>query len=68
MKTLEYFPHYYHKELRFTFLNVVIGQGSSIFELLSGENQTLLIWGNSLLVLDLGLHILDGVGTAPPRG
>ncbi len=44
------------------FLNVIIGQSTSIFKLLSGKNQSLLIWGNSLLILDLGLHILNGVG------
>ena len=43
------------------FLNVVVRQSSAVFQLLSGENQTLLIRGNSLLVLDLGLDIVDGV-------
>ena len=33
----------------------------SILELLSCEDQSLLIWGNALLVLDLGLNVLDGV-------
>merc|ERR1711868_227587 len=42
-------------------LNVVIGEGSSIFQLLSSKDQSLLIWGNSFLVLDLGLDILNGV-------
>ena len=42
-------------------LDVVITQCPSIFELLSGENQTLLIRGDSLLVLDLGLDVVDGV-------
>ena len=42
-------------------LDVVIGQGATVLKLLASEDQTLLIWGNSLLVLDLGLHILDGV-------
>ena len=42
-------------------LNVVIGKGAAVLELLSGENQTLLIWGNSLLVLNLSLHVLDGI-------
>jgi hypothetical protein len=30
--------------------------------LLSGEDQSLLVRGNALLVLDLGLDIVDGVG------
>ena len=42
-------------------LDVVIRKGASIFELLSGENQALLIGGNSLLVLDFGLHVVDGI-------
>ena len=42
-------------------LDVVIREGTTVFQLLSGEDQTLLIWGNSLLVLDLSLHVLNGV-------
>merc|ERR1711944_103009 len=38
------------------------GQGPSIFQLFSSEDEPLLIWRNSFLVLDLGLDILDGVG------
>ena len=34
-------------------LDVVVAQGSAIFELLSGEDESLLIRGDSLLVLDL---------------
>jgi len=43
------------------FLDVVIGEGSSIFELLSSEDESLLIWGNTFLILDLGFDVLDGV-------
>merc|ERR1712029_1092013 len=43
-------------------LNVIIGQSATIFQLLASEDQTLLIGRNTFLVLDLGLHILDGVG------
>merc|ERR1712213_241406 len=42
-------------------LDVVIREGSSIFKLLSSEDQSLLVWGNSFLVLDLGLDILNRV-------
>merc|ERR1712152_26325 len=42
-------------------LDIVIGKSSSIFQLLSSKDQSLLIWGNSFLVLDLGLDILNGV-------
>ena len=42
-------------------LNVVIRKGASIFKLLSGEDQTLLVRRNTFLVLDLGLDILNRV-------
>ena len=43
-------------------LDVVVRKGTAIFELLSSEDKTLLIRWDSLLVLNLGLHIVDGVG------
>jgi len=42
-------------------LDVIVLEGSSVFELLTGEDKSLLIWGNSFLILDLGLHVLDGI-------
>ena len=42
-------------------LDVVIGKGTSIFQLLSSEDQTLLIRRDSLLVLDLGFDIVNGI-------
>lgn len=42
-------------------LDVVIRKSTSIFELLSSEDQTLLIRRNSFLVLDLLLNILNGI-------
>ena len=36
------------------FLDVVIGKSSSIFELLTSEDKSLLIWGNTFFILDLG--------------
>jgi hypothetical protein len=44
-------------------LDVVVAQGTAILELLSGEDQSLLVWGNAFLVLDLGLDIVDGIAT-----
>merc|ERR1711923_280361 len=44
------------------FLNVVIGEGSAILELFPSKNQPLLIWRNSLLVLDFSLDVLNSVG------
>merc|ERR1712214_28698 len=43
-------------------LDVVVREGSSIFQLLSSKDQPLLVWGNALLVLNLCLDILNGVG------
>jgi len=42
-------------------LNVVVAEGATILELLSGEDEALLVGGNTLLVLDLSLDIVDGV-------
>merc|ERR1719392_15669 len=42
-------------------LDVVVGQSPAILQLLASEDQPLLIRGDSLLVLDLGLDILDSV-------
>ena len=42
-------------------LNVVVRKSSAVLELLSSEDQSLLIGGDSLLVLNLGLNILNGV-------
>ena len=35
-------------------LDVVVRESSSILELLSGEDESLLIWGNTFFILDLG--------------
>ena len=42
-------------------LNIVIGEGTAVLELLTGEDQTLLIRGNTLLVLDLLLDIVNAI-------
>jgi len=42
-------------------LDVVIRKGAAILELLSGEDETLLIRGDSFLVLDLRLDVVDRV-------
>ena len=43
-------------------LDVVVRESAAVLQLLSGKDQTLLIRRNSLLVLDLGLDVIDGVG------
>ena len=42
-------------------LDVVIGEGSAVLELLTSEDESLLVWWDTFLVLDLSLDILDGV-------
>ena len=42
-------------------MDVVVGESSSIFELLTSEDESLLIWWNSFLILDLCLDVFDGV-------
>merc|ERR1712038_1152380 len=42
-------------------LDVVIREGAAILKLLSSENETLLIRWDSLLILNLGLDIINGV-------
>ena len=43
-------------------LDVVVGKGSSVLELLTGEDKSLLIGRDTFLILDLGLNVLNGVG------
>ena len=43
------------------FLYVVVWKCSSIFKTFACENKSLLIWGNTFLVLDLGLHVFNCV-------
>ena len=49
-------------------LNVVIGQSPAVLKLLASEDEALLIGRNALLVLDLSLDILDGVGGLHVQG
>ena len=35
-------------------LNVIVGKSTAILELLTSEDESLLVWGNTFLVLDLG--------------
>jgi hypothetical protein len=46
-------------------LDVVVGESAAVLELLAGEDQALLVRGNALLVLDLGLDIVCPK-SAPP--
>jgi len=42
-------------------LDVVITQGTSVLQLLTSKDETLLIRGDSFLILNLSLHVVDGV-------
>ena len=42
-------------------LDVVVRKSTAILQLLSSKDQTLLIRGDSLLILDLGLDIVNGI-------
>merc|ERR1712013_924702 len=41
-------------------LDVVVGEGAAVFELLTSEDESLLIGRDAFLVLDLSLHVVDG--------
>jgi len=43
------------------FLDVVIREGASVLKLLAGEDETLLVGRDALLVLDLSLDVIDRV-------
>ena len=42
-------------------LDVVVAQGAAILQLLTSKDQALLVRGNALLVLDLGLDVVNCV-------
>mgnify|MGYP006951861129 FL=1 len=42
-------------------LDVVIAESSVIFKLLSSEDESLLIWRNTFLVLDFSFDVVNGV-------
>lgn len=48
-------------ELDVVLLDVVVGEGAAILELLAREDEALPVGGEALLVLDLGFDNADGV-------
>jgi hypothetical protein len=42
-------------------LDIVVGEGSAIFELLASEDESLLVRRDTFFVLDFALHIVDGI-------
>jgi len=49
-------------------LDVVIGQCPAVLELLAGEDEALLVGRDALLVLDLCLDVVDGIGSLDVKG
>ncbi|KAL4563097.1 hypothetical protein LXL04_027130 [Taraxacum kok-saghyz] len=49
-------------------LDVVVGKGTAVLELLSGKDQPLLVWGDSLLVLNFGLNVVNCIGALDLKG
>jgi hypothetical protein len=43
-------------------LDVIIRKGPAVFKLLASKDQTLLVGRNTLLVLNLRFHVVDGIG------
>ena len=43
-------------------LDVVVGESAAVVQLLARKDEALLVGGDALLVLDLGLDGVDGVG------
>merc|ERR1719231_424483 len=58
-KHLHASPESQHEVKGAFLLDVIIGQGSAIFELLASKDQSLLIRRNAFLVLDLCLHVFN---------
>ena len=57
-----------HKVKSGFLLDVVVAQSSVVLELLASEDESLLVWRNTLFVLDLSLDIIDGVARLHIKG
>ena len=49
-------------------LDVVVGEGAAVLQLLAGEDEALLVRGDALLVLDLGLDVVHAVAGLDLQG
>jgi hypothetical protein len=49
-------------------LDVVVRKSAAVLELLAGKDETLLVGRDALLVLNLRLHVVDGVGRLNLKG
>ena len=50
------------------FLDIVVAKSSAILKLLSCKDESLLVWRDAFLVLDLGLDIFNGVSWLDIKG
>ena len=50
-----------HKVKSALLLDVVVSKGVTILKLLASKDETLLIRGDALLILNLGLHVVDRI-------
>jgi len=50
------------------FLNVIVWESSSVFELFTSKDESLLIWRDSFFVLDFGFDVLNGVWSFDIKG
>lgn len=50
------------------FLDIIVGEGSLVFKLLTSEDQALLIWGDSFLVLEFLLDVSNTVSGLDFKG
>jgi hypothetical protein len=60
--------HRLFQERVFYLLDVVVAQGAAILQLLASKDKTLLVRGDSLLILDLGFDIVDRVAGLDLKG
>lgn len=49
-------------------LDIVIGKSTTVLQLLSSENETLLIRRDTFLILNLGLYIVDSIARLDLEG
>ena len=49
-------------------LDVVVTEGTAVFELFAGKNETLLIRRDAFLVLNLGLDVVDSIAGLDLKG
>jgi hypothetical protein len=55
-------PKAQHQVQRALLLDVVVGEGAAVLQLLAGEDEALLVGGDTLLVLNFSLDGVDSVG------